>query len=314
LPGVQHAAIATELPLDYAAMISVRTEDQPHVLPGDENWVYYTTATSDFFKTVGARLIAGRTFSESEEKASAPVIVVNEAFAQKFFPGKNPIGNRVHVSLETELLAEVIGIISNMKQQLDAETDPQIYFSNHLDSSPGMALVARGNFLASNMTTLLTKQVREIDSQLPFFDAQPMTTVVDHASMNHRSIMFLFSFFSVVAACLAIVGIYSVISYSISRQTHEIGIRMSLGAQKQDVIRMILKKATWLIVAGTSIGLIFSFSLNRTLKHFIYGISRNDPATYFVVSLLVVTVAFIASALPAVRATKVDPIIALREE
>ncbi len=248
------------------------------------------------------------------DERSPAVIVINETFVRKFWPGKDPIGKRVHLSYDPPVFAEVIGVVRDMKQHLDVQTEPEVYVPYRQQPHQWINVVVRGDFHPASMLPTLSKLIWAIDKSQPIFNVESMTRVIHRSTEGRRTTMYLLSFFAIIAVCLSIVGVYSVISYSISRQTHEIGIRMSLGAGRSDVIKMILKKASLLILTGTGIGLILSFSLNRTLETFIYGISRNDPSTYIFVSAMVIAVALIASVVPAMRAAKIDPVIALREE
>ncbi len=315
LPGVRQAAIASDLPVEHTGKwVSIRTEDQPKLSPEEEPQVYYSSVTPEFFRTVGAVLLQGRIFLESEDKGSDSRIVINQTFARKFWPGKNPMGRHVHLSFNPPVFAEVVGVVRDMKQQLDADTEPEIYLPYSQQPHQWISVILRGDILPASIEPVLSKLVWAIDGSQPIFDVESMRSTIERSTSDRRSTMILFMLFAGVAVCLSIVGIYSVISYSINRQTHAIGIRMSLGADRSDVFRMVLKEASLLIFAGTGIGLTLSFLLSRTLENWIYGISRNDPATYVSVSVLVITVAFVASAVPAIRAARVDPVIALREE
>jgi putative ABC transport system permease protein len=305
LPGVQYAAIESG-----GDSVSIRTEQKN----SPERDIKSVSVTADYFRALGSVLISGRSFLESESETSPPVIVINETFARKFLSGKNPIGQRVHLSFDPPVLAEIVGMVRDMRQEIDADIEPTVYVPFRQQPGQWLSVIVRGAFQAGSIASLLSKQVWAIDRNQVVFGVYPMSDLFKMATSQRRSIMFLLSFFAIIAITLAIVGIYSVISYSTNRQTHEIGIRMSLGAEKRDVLWMVLKKAAVLISAGAVIGLILSFLLNKTIENFIYGISRNDPITYILVSTFVIVVAFIASVIPAMRAAKVDPVIALREE
>ena len=315
LQGVRHAAVASDLPLNHAGKsVTVRLEDQPNLSPDEEPWIYYSSVSPDFFASVGAVLLNGRTFLETEDERSPAVVVINEMFARKFWPDKDPIGKRIHLSFDPPVFAEVIGVVRDMKQHLDVQTEPEVYIPYRQQPHQWINVAVRGDFRPASMIPTLSKIIWSIDKSQPIFNVESTTSVIHRSTEGRRTTMYLLSFFAIVAVCLSIVGVYSVVSYSISRQTHEIGIRMSLGAGRSDVIKMILKKASYLILTGTGIGLILSFLLSRTLETVIYGISRNDPSTYIFASALVIAVALIASVVPAMRAANIDPVIALREE
>jgi putative ABC transport system permease protein len=307
LAGVQHAAIQSQY------YIYIQIEDQRN-LPEEERWISCMTSSADYFKVVGAVLISGRSFLESENESSPAVVVVNQTFVRKFLHGKNPVGAQIHLAFDPPVSAQIIGVVRDMKQELETDVEPGVYLPYRQQPQQWISVIVRGIFQTPSISKALYEQVWAIDSNQFVYDAYPMSEWLKQSTSERRSIMFLLSFFAIVAIVLAIVGIYSVISYATNRQTHEIGIRMSMGAQKKDVIRMIMKKAALLILIGTTIGLILSFVLNRFLEKLIYGISRNDPVTYISVSVLVIAVAFIASGIPALRAAKVDPVVALREE
>jgi putative ABC transport system permease protein len=312
LPGIRHVAVATDVPVDHSgAQIRIRPDDFPNISPDEEPWVYYSGVTTDFFTTVGANLIKGRNFLESE--TSRPVIVVNETFTQKFWRGKDPIGKHVRISFEPPVIAQVIGVVGDMKQGIDMKTEPEIYIPFNLQPYQAMTVLLRADF-EPNPSDLEKIVGRMDNAAIPMLDVESMRNTIQRVTSRRRATMYLFSFFAIIAVTLSMVGIYSVMSYSINRQTHEIGVRMSLGAKRSDVVLMILKKASVLIMAGASIGLLISLSLSQTLEGFIYGITRNDPATYIFVIVAVLTVGCIASLVPALRASRIDPLIALRDE
>ena len=265
---------------------------------------------------MGIPVNAGRTFTNQDTQQTTPVVIINEALARKIFPGEDPVGKRLTVWRDEKFMREIVGVVGNVKPSaLDAEDDAlQLYVPHAQDPSNVMSLVIRTKGEPTTLAAAVRREVLALDRDQPVYDVKTMEDVVAAAVAPRRAPMLLFSVFASVALLLAAVGIYGVISYSVTRRTHEIGIRMALGAQTSDVLKMVVGRGMALTLIGISIGLIAAFALTRVMSSLLYGVSATDPLTFAVVAVLLAAVALVASYIPARRATKIDPMVALRYE
>jgi putative ABC transport system permease protein len=280
-------------------------------------------ATPDYFRVMGIRLIEGRAFSEADTDSSPPVVVVNQTFARRFFPNGNPIGRHLKfggMSSANPWLT-IIGVVGDVRGfGVDKQPNSEIYLSYQQQSFlpynplPHMYLVVRAKSDPNNVTAAVLGAVRELDKGLPPPQAQTMETILASSIAERRANMLLLGVFALIAVVLAGVGIYGVISYSVAQRTHEIGVRMALGAQSRDVMALVVGNGMRLALTGIVIGLIGAAALTRWMRSLLFGVTPTDAVTFIVVALALMVVAFVACYSPARRATKVDPIIALRIE
>jgi putative ABC transport system permease protein len=243
---------------------------------------------------------------------------VSEAFARRFWPGESAVGKRVNPGDPNDPAdwCEVVGVVRDVRQfDLAAEPKPQMYFTY---TQAGIFLPrhlvvgTEGDPLA--VAGAVRKAVWEVDGEQPVSDISTMKDVLSESLARERFSMLLFGIFAGLALVLAAVGLYGVMSYTVAQRTREIGLRMALGAQRRDVLRLVVGQGLKLVLAGVALGLVASFALTRLMKSLLYGVSATDPATLAVISLVLVAVAALASYIPARRATRVDPLIALRYE
>ena len=317
LPGVQSAAVAGNLPLTYDGDsmpigIEGRTDPPPDQRPD----VILRVVGPGYFSTMGIPLVRGRDFREQDKADSARVVIVSEKTARHFWPGENPIGKRLKPGSTSRNIPwiEIIGVVKDVRQN-DFVSEPkmQMYMPyQQLNSFAPNALVVRTNVEPLSLAGAVRNAIWAVDKDQPVSNLRSMDEIVSEAVARQRFSMLLLGIFAALAMVLAAVGIYGVMSYSIAQRTREIGLRIALGAQKSDVLKMILRQGLRFVAAGLAIGLAASFALTRVMASLLFGISATDPATFAAISLVLIAVALLASYIPAVRAMKIDPMLALR--
>ena len=319
LPGVQSAAVANNLPLTYNGdSMTVSIEGLPDPPPDQQLDVIYRVIGPGYFRTMGIPIIHGRDFTEQDEGDAKDVVVISEKTAEHFWPGQDPIGKRLKPGLSTSNSPwrEVIGIVKDVRQNdLIAPPKMQMYLSyRQLKNIPANALVVRTTIEPISLAGSVRNAIWSVDKDQSVADIDTMDHIVAEAVARQRFSMFLLGFFAAVALLLASVGIYGVMSYSVAQRTREIGIRMALGARRADVLQMTVKDGLKLVGAGMLLGVMAAFVLTRVMATLLYGISATDPITFLGISVVLLAVAILASYVPALRATKVDPMIALRAQ
>jgi len=316
LPGIQSAALASALPLAAPTRLLFIEIEGRHEKPGKEPVVDANFVSPEYFQTMGVQIRAGRPFT-SQDGAEAPrVVIINETLARRFFPNEDPIGHRLSE------LGTIVGVVGDVYSRgLDSEVYPEVYgLSMQNPKFMGNLLVARvvsGQNNPSGLSSLaaaIRRQAQAIDPNEPVNQVVTMDERLSNSVAQRRFQMLLLGVFAGLALVIAAVGIYGVISYAVSQRTQEIGIRMALGAQAGDVLRMVIWRGMSLALIGAALGLAAALALTRVMKNLLFNVSATDPATFAIIVLLLVGVAFIASYIPARRATKLDPLIALRSE
>jgi len=321
LPGVQFAGVTTDLPLYGGSSTGFEVEGRAPSAPGGKPLTDYHSISPDYFRALGIRLVKGRQFTERDTKDAPGVVVINETLAKQFFGAEDPIGRRLGLSGPTDW-REIVGVVDDVRNYgLDADVKPEAYMP-YLQNAPGylagtssgMSLVVRAASDPSGLTAAIRSSVQAVDKDQPVYNIQTMEQFLAESIAQRRFNVLLLSVFAALALILAAVGIYGVMSYSVTQRTHEIGIRMALGAQGRDVLRLVVGQGLVLCLIGVGVGLLAAFVLTRFLASLLYGVSAIDFATYTAVSLLITVVAFLASYIPARRAARIDPMIALRYE
>jgi predicted permease len=318
LPGVEAAGATVTLPLggsNFGVGTGFVLEGRP-LGPEESFQTEYFTVTSDYFKTMRIPVKTGRSFTDHDTAESPKVIVVNESLARRVFAGEDPIGKRITVWPNETFPREIVGVVSDVKSsKLDTETGYQIYVPYPQDAGLGvMSLAVRTKGEPEALTSAVRDVILSIDKNQPVYDIKTMDDVFSASVANTRLVVLLFGIFSMFALLLASIGIYGVLAYSVAQRTHEIGIRLALGAQTNDVRRMIVTQGMILALIGAGLGLAGAFAGTRVMRGLLYGVSATDPPIFIGVSLLLTVVALLACYIPARRATKVDPMIALRYE
>ncbi|HEU0207376.1 MAG TPA: ABC transporter permease [Candidatus Udaeobacter sp.] len=319
LPGVQSAAVADNLPLTYdgdSMMISV--EGIPDPPPDQRPDVIYRVIGPNYFRTMGIPIVRGRDFTDQDKVDSRDAVVISEKTARHFWPGEDPIGKRLKPgsSMSKAPWREVIGVVKDVRQNsLIAPAKMEMYFTyRQIKNVPANALVVQTAIEPMSLAASVRNTIWSVDKDQTVADIDTMDHIVAQAVARQRFSMVLLGLFAILALLLASVGIYGVMSYSVAQRTREIGIRIALGARRGDVLQMTVAQGLKLVGAGMLLGLIAAFLLTRVLATLLFGVSPTDPITFAGISMVLLTVAILASYVPALRATKVDPIIALRAQ
>ena len=320
LPGVTSVGGVMGLPLSGMRFrISFKVEGRPDAAPGQEPTMEVRVATPTYFRTLGVPLTRGRLFTEADTAGTPRVVVLSEAAAKKFFPNEDPLGKRIDMGWtredESRAGGEVVGIVGDVKELgLDEEFPPEIYLPMRQWPVGHMAIVARTAVPPLTLAGEVKQAVQELDANLPVNEIRTVEAVVAESIAQPRFYMLLLAAFAAVALVLAAIGIFGVMSYTVSQRTREIGIRMALGAQGGSVVSMVVRQAMVLASVGLIVGLLAAIALSRTITSLLFDMSPTDPVTFATVTGLLAGVAFLASYLPARRAASVDPIEALRAE
>lgn len=322
LPGVESAATIDSLPLQGGSTQPIMIEGRPLLKMADQPEVPTREISPDYLKTMHIQLLRGRNFSEADTATSTPVMLISKSLAKEFFPNEDPIGKHMSMELTDQYLEipttqrEIVGIVGDVK--IDGLDDDRsmaaVYMPFEQVPSQHAQIVLRTNNDPASQTAALTNAIHSIDPNLTLVDTMTMEEVVATSIAQRRFTMMLLIAFAVLALVLAAVGIYSVLSYAVRRRVREIGIRMALGAQIRDVVRMVVVDGMRPAVVGVVIGFAGALALGRVLASVIYGVSARDAVTFASVSVLLLTVAFLASVIPAYRAAQVEPVRTLRDE
>src|SRR5688572_19248941 len=316
-PGVESAAAVNYLPLGRGNTSDhYLVEGEPEPVPGRENEGRYRVCTPDYFQTMGIRLVRGRSFTDHDRANTPPVVIVNEAFVRKHWPTQDPIGKRMRFMAELERAPwmEVVGVIKDVKHELTVEVTPEFYLPHAQDAWNGMALVARTKVDPATMADTIRRDVWAIDKDQPVYMVRTMHEVRAFALTLYSFSSVMLAIFAGVALLLAVVGIYGVMAFVVAQRTQEIGIRMALGARAPDVLKMVILNGMKLAVLGLAIGLVVAWGLTRFISNLLVGVPPTDLLTLSVVSACLLAAAFLACYLPARRASRVDPLKALRYE
>lgn len=315
LPGVQAAGITSLVPIDLHFQASpVFVEGAPEERIADAPRAFSSVVSPGYFAAMETRLLSGRDFTDDDRTESERVAVVNQAFARKFWPGGDAIGKRFSLGSVNAPKMMVVGIVQDGKyNSLNASGQPAAYRGSGQAYSGSTGLIVRSTLDAQTMMAAVRSQVKQMDPNLPV-NASPLADRLGIALLPARVATTVLGSFAAIGLLLAAIGIYGVISYTVSRRTKELGIRMALGAQNRDVLKLVIGQGMKPALAGAFVGLPATFALTRLMGSFLFGLSATDPLTYGTTAALLGTVALLACYLPARRATRVDPLVALRYE
>jgi putative ABC transport system permease protein len=316
LPGVTAVGAISHLPLGGRTMKqSFWIAGDTNVTKADERVADYRVVSASFFETVGVQLKKGRLFDDRERESTPQVFVVNEAFARTYLAGREPVGVRLDGDNKF-VKGEIIGVIESIKHRsLELDAEPALYVSYQQSSTfPIMNFVVKTNANPSALTVPVQQRLQALDSRGVVFNVRPFDMFVSDAVAPRRFNLWLFTAFGFLAALLAAAGIYATMNFAVVQRNREIGIRVALGAQKSAVMKLILGEGVILVCAGLAIGFSASLALNQLMKSLLFAVSATDPLIYFLMATLVISIALLASFIPARRATKIDPIRTLRSE
>jgi putative ABC transport system permease protein len=318
VPGVRGAALTSNLPLGNeggTATAQIVGRSTPISEMTEAN---VRTVSANYFEVLGIPLVRGRAFDGRDDAKAPPVLLVNKTYAERVFPGEDPVGRRAKFTFTGDTQFEIVGVVGDENvTSLDARTTPVIYTHMPQDSDSAAALVIRTD--AADPLTLAAAvrgEVRALDPEVPVYAVQTLEQMVagSRATFVRRYPAYLTGVFACVALLLALVGIYGVVSYAVAQRTHELAVRVALGARTSDVLRLVLGHGLLLALGGIALGAVGALALTRLISGLLFGVSAADPAVYGLVSLLLAAVALLACLVPARRATKVDPMVALRYE
>ena len=316
LPGVKSVGLTDHLPLsDGDGITNFRFVGRPY--HGEHNETIDRSVSADYFSTLQARLLRGRYFADSEDQSKPLVVVINNEFAKKYFPGEDPVGQQISIGDAVSKPIEIIGVVNDIQEgQLDAAPREAAYVPFNQSPDNGFAVIVRSSQAEESLLPSLDSTIHQIDPGLATFGAITMSERIHDspAAYLHRSSAWLVGGFAALALLLSVVGLYGVIAYSVSQRTREIGVRMALGAQRSTVYGMILREAGWLTVLGVAAGAVCSVGTGLLMRKLLFGVSSWDISTLIAVAAVLASAAGVASYLPARRAASVNPVEALRAE
>jgi putative ABC transport system permease protein len=316
IPGVQNVGAINDLPVTGRSSINggFSIEGKPTSNPGEGPVAEFRQVTTGYFESIGIPIIRGRILNEGDLSKKPENIVVNETFARTFLADEDPIGKRVR-ALDNQT-HEVVGVVGDAKQWgLDRQSSAEIYFSfAQLSLSQEATLVVRTDGDPASLVSAVRNAIIDVTRDAPITRVRPMSQVLADSVASSRFNMILMTLFAGVALIMASIGLYGVISYSVSQRTHEIGIRMALGASRRSVLGLVVRNGMTLALVGAAFGVVASFALTRLISSLLYGVSPTDPLTFLTITLIITGVSLIATVVPAHRATRVDPMVALRYE
>jgi putative ABC transport system permease protein len=317
IPGMQSVTLARRLPLTLSGIAFAAVTVEGYAAGRDEDLrINYETVGPKYFQTMGIRLVRGRDFNERDDERVPGVVVINETMARRFWPGPNSIeaamGKRLKLGKDW---LEIVGIAGEVKQRrLDEPPQPFLYLPLLQDYRSNMILVARTSLESGMALRAVERAAATLDANMPVFDVKTMNEHISISLFLPRMAATLLALFGLLALLLATIGLYGVMSYSVGQRTREIGIRISIGAQRRDVLRLVMGQGLILSLIGIVIGLVAALGLTRLIASLLFGVSATDPVTFGLITLLLACVALAACYFPARRATKVDPMVALRNE
>jgi predicted permease len=324
-PGVQSAGVIDDLPMgDGGSHQPVAIEGQPVVPMADQPEVDVRLISPGYFPTMRVPLLSGRDLTDDDVAGRNPSVIISESMARRYWPNENPLGKHLTLTFYPGVSREIVGVVGDVKLDSLDETRPvaTVYWPlNQIFAPPSetwrsfpMSLAVRTGGDPMSIATAVTSAVHQVDPETPVTNVVTMNELISNTLRPQRSNMFLLAAFATLALVLTAVGIYSVLSYAVRRRVREIGIRMALGASHSDVLKMIVTDGMKPILLGVTIGLAAALALGRVVSSLIYGVRATDPLTLATVTVLLVAVGVLATAIPAYRATRVEPIRTLRDE
>jgi putative ABC transport system permease protein len=318
LPGVEAAGGVSALPLSGSGSSGTTTVDSRAVLPQDASpEADWRVVTPGYFEAMGIRLLHGRYFDDRDAEGTAPVAIIDETMAQTYWPGEDPVGKRLHRGSQrsSSPWMTIVGVVKHVRYQtLETQSRVQLYWPYAQNPWPYISLAARTWLDPASLAGAIQREVLKIDPEQPIAMVRTMDQLLADSLARRRFSMLLLASFAGTALLLAAVGIYGVVSYAVTQQAHEMGIRAALGATRFVILRLVLGQGLLVTTTGVAIGLVGSIAVTRLIAGLLFNVRPTDPVTFAIVALFLAAVALTASLLPALRATKVDPVVVLRNE
>jgi predicted permease len=312
VPGVRSAATSAAQPLSFIRITPVLPEGQPEVPLGQRSFVDIEAISPQWFDAMRVPLRRGRAFTAADQPQSAPVVIANETFARQYWPGENALGKHVVIGRRPQP-AEIIGIAADVKNKgLEQNTQPQLYLPFPQLPWTDMYLLVRTDVAPRSIESAVRAQIAAVDPDQPVIKVQTVDDLLDSARTQPRFLLMLISAFAATAMVLAVIGIYGMLSYAVAQRRQEFGIRLALGAERRDLLRMVLRRGLALATTGIVLGLAAAFLLTRFVATLLYGIGTRDAITFIATPLIFVAIALLASYVPARRATRAEPIEAIK--
>jgi putative ABC transport system permease protein len=319
LPGVKMVGIGSDSSLPLSGQrnrFPFQIENRP--LESDEAPVAQGAGiTPEVIPVLRVPLVEGRNFTNEDKDKSTPVVIVNQTLAHRYWPHESPVGHRIHIGAATidNPPTTIVGVVGDVKPEgLDAPSFPMIYFPYYQGGSPALVLYLSTDSSPTALGDAIRREVQSVDPNIPVFSVRTMNEVMAESMAERRFALNVIGVFAIAALILAALGIYGVMAYSVTQRTHEIGIRIALGAQRGDILRMAVGDGARMIIMGMAAGLLAAIILTQFIRSMLFGVSPSDPFTFFFIPIVLAAVALLACYLPAQRATRVDPLVALREE
>ena len=317
LPGVQFAG--STHPLLGGWQTSFGIEGRPEPASGQQPSTDISRVSPDYFRAMGVRLLKGRVFADQDDAKAPRVCIVDETLARTYWPGEDPLGRKIRIGGRRQdkesVVMEVVGVVGHVKNYgVDQPSRVETYVPYRQDPMSGFNLVVRTGLEPGSLTAAVRKAVSDVDRNVPISATQTLVSLLEESTAQRRLAVTLLGVFAGLALLLAAVGIYGVISYNVSQRTQEIGIRMALGAERREIMKMVLGQGTMMALTGVVIGLGVAFGLTRLIAALLFQVSATDPPTFSLVPVVLLLVALVAAYLPARRAARVEPMVALRDE
>ncbi len=314
LPGVSGAGMVQTMPMRGDYVLSFEIQGRPPSKPGESPSANHRAISPDYFRTLGIPLLRGRTFTDRDAEKAPMVAIVDDAFVRRYLPNEDPIGRGLDIGNGSDGFYQIVGVVGDVHyDSLEVKATPTMYVPFRQDVFSSMWVMARTNGDPAQLTSVVRQTVRDIDRGLPVFSIAPLADVVTTSVAQQRFSMLLLAVFAAIAVFLAAVGLYGVVAYTVSLRTQEIGVRVAMGARSGQVLGLILGGGMTLAVAGVAIGVAGALTVAKLAKIALFGLTALDPISYVITSTVLLAVAALACYFPARRATRVDPIVALRQ-
>jgi putative ABC transport system permease protein len=317
LPQVTSVGASHQIPFDDCCeTLNVTVVGRPAPNPGEIPGARYSVVTPEYFSTMQISLVKGRAFTSADGASLPPVAIINQELARQFWPNENPIGQKIHIDPDPDVDATIVGVVGDVKVNsvMNYHRDREMYLPFAQFPMRGMGIVVRSPASSAGLTDAIRNAIWSVDAEQPVSQIRPLETIVADQYAGYHVVTELMGFFSILGLFLGAIGIYGVMAFMVTQRTHEIGVRLTLGAQPREILQLVVGKGLWLAAVGIAAGIVGALGMTRLLVFMLAGVSPRDPLTFTGVALLIAAVALAACYIPARRAMRVDPMVALRYE